>query len=479
VLTEHRLIVRAAFERHGGHEIDTQGDSFFVAFPSAKDAVLAALDAQRTLTAHPWPEDAPVRVRMGIHTGQAAVEGERYLGLAVHRAARISAAGHGGQIIVSQTAFNLLEDEEEDLPDVELKDLGVHALKDLARPVRLYQLVGPGLQREFPALRTADAARRRRPLIGIGVGVALIAAAAIAAFLVRGSGSAATTVRPNSVGVIDPRSDRVVGQVSSGVRPDAVAAGDGSIWVANDADRTVSRIDPASLMLRRTISLGGTPTGLAVGAGGVWIAQGLHGDVSRIDPSFDTVETFHVTQVFPGGGLTGIVATGSGVVWAAWGSSTVSRIDSSSGRVLGTTLAGRSPSAIAYGDGSFWVANGGDNTVTKLSAQTNRPVGLPLHVGRDPSGVVVGEGDVWVTARVDGTVTRFDPRSGAATEIGVGSRPSGIAYGDGAVWVANEGDGTVSRIDPQTNRVRTIKVGGVPVGIAVGAGRIWVTVESR
>ncbi len=156
VLGDHERILRAAFEEAGGHEIDTQGDSFFVAFRRPKDAVLAAATAQRALAAHPWPEDSDVRVRMGIHTGDASVAVDRYLGLAVHRAARICAAGHGGQVLLSQTTQALLEAEEEELPGLFLRDLGPQRLKDFDRPVGIYQLNGSGLRQEFPPIRTLD-----------------------------------------------------------------------------------------------------------------------------------------------------------------------------------------------------------------------------------------------------------------------------------------------------------------------------------
>ena len=155
-LEEHQRRLRSAFDEAGGREIDTQGDAFFVVFHRARDAVVAALVGQRSLTEHEWPQGSQLRVRMGIHTGEASVSGERYLGVAVHRAARICAAGHGGQVLVSQTAKNVLEDEEVELPDVDFRDLGEQRLKDLDRPVRLYQLIAPGLAEEFPPLRTAD-----------------------------------------------------------------------------------------------------------------------------------------------------------------------------------------------------------------------------------------------------------------------------------------------------------------------------------
>jgi predicted ATPase len=136
-LAEHRRLLRDAFERHGGVEVDTQGDAFFVAFARAADAVAAADDGQRAL------DGGPIRVRMGIHTGEPLLTEEGYVGMDVHRAARIAAAGHGGQILVSQTTRELLGDSPA------LRDLGDHRLKDLSAPQRLYQ-VGDGA---FPPLK--------------------------------------------------------------------------------------------------------------------------------------------------------------------------------------------------------------------------------------------------------------------------------------------------------------------------------------
>jgi class 3 adenylate cyclase len=139
VLAEHRSLVRAAIVHHGGHEVDTQGDAFFVAFASARQAVLCALEVQRALAIHEWPSGASVRVRMGIHTGHAVPVDGAYTGLAVHRAARIAAAARGGQVLVSQAAHTLIEDEEEEA-GFTLVDIGERRLKDLNRPVRLFEL---------------------------------------------------------------------------------------------------------------------------------------------------------------------------------------------------------------------------------------------------------------------------------------------------------------------------------------------------
>jgi class 3 adenylate cyclase len=113
VLAEHRRLVRTAIAGHGGHEVDTQGDAFFAVFGGAKQAVLCAVEVQRSLAAHDWPSGTQVRVRMGIHTGRSVPQDGGYTGLAVHRAARICAAARGGQVLISQATQTLVEDEEE------------------------------------------------------------------------------------------------------------------------------------------------------------------------------------------------------------------------------------------------------------------------------------------------------------------------------------------------------------------------------
>ena len=244
VLGEHQTIVRAAFAAHGGHEIDTQGDSFFYVFPRAKAAVDAAVEAQRALAAHTWPEDGEVRVRMGISTGEASLEDGRYVGFAVHRAARISAAGHGGQILLSSSTRDVVE---ADLgAGLTIRDLGERRLKDLPRPERVYQLVAEGLPSQFAPLKTLDVEvrrKRRRMYAGAALVGLLIAAIAIPVFALDEGSEGGATVEPNSVAIIDSGSNAVVGSVPVGIRPVGVATGEGSVWVANTDDKTVSRID--------------------------------------------------------------------------------------------------------------------------------------------------------------------------------------------------------------------------------------------
>jgi class 3 adenylate cyclase len=149
---EHHRVLREAFSRHGGHEIDTAGDGFFVAFERAGDAVAAAVGAQRALRDSEQSANPPLRVRMGVHSAEPYVHEGAYVGVGVHRAARICAAGHGGQILMSGATAGILEDLS--LEGVELLDLGEHELKDLVRPQRLFQVVVEGLAEEFPPLKT-------------------------------------------------------------------------------------------------------------------------------------------------------------------------------------------------------------------------------------------------------------------------------------------------------------------------------------
>jgi class 3 adenylate cyclase len=144
-LQQHRRLLRDAFARNAGHEVGTGGDSFFVAFGRAVDAVRAAAEAHRELARHSWTDGERIRVRIGIHTCEATVSGANYVGIGVHRAARVSAAAHGDQIVLSHTTHDLLEDD----PEVTCVDLGEHRLKDFAQPQRLYSW-SASLPREFP-----------------------------------------------------------------------------------------------------------------------------------------------------------------------------------------------------------------------------------------------------------------------------------------------------------------------------------------
>ena len=152
LLADHHLLIRSGLAAHDGREVDTQGDAFFAVFSSPRVCVAAALEMQQALAVHPWPAGEQVRVRMGVHAGEAAQTATGLVGLDVHRAARVAAVGYGGQVLLSETAAALVRDALP--PGASLQDLGMHRLKDLGRPERIFQLQAEGLQAGFAPLRS-------------------------------------------------------------------------------------------------------------------------------------------------------------------------------------------------------------------------------------------------------------------------------------------------------------------------------------
>ncbi len=449
LLAEHQELLRAAFAAHGGLVVDTQGDSFFAVFRRAQDAVAAAIAAQRSLQAHAWPQAVEVRVRMGIHTGQAEASDGRYHGLAVHRAARVGATAHGGQVLVSQTTRNLLDDEEEDSAGISLRDLGEQRLKDLDRPVRLYQLEGAGLPAAFPPLRTAEpepgeapvaaAARARRRLrLAVTIAAVAVVAAIAAGVLLTGGGAGsaqAARVAADSVGIFDARSGKLIDAALVRTGPSAVAVGADAVWATNVDDDSVSRIDPQTHASVQTITVGNAPAGIATGGGFVWATNSLDGTVSKIDPT-----TNGEVQKIP---------------------------------------VGNGPLGVVYGFRFLWVANSTDRTVMRIDPRTGARRTIPVSAGAD--GIAVGFDAVWVTSESDGSLSRINPRAGIVTQtINVGRGASAVAVGAQSVWVANSLERTVNRVDPATNGViAAIPVGAGPSGVAVSADgkTVWVSSE--
>ena len=165
-LARHDALLRDCIDDHDGHVFKTAGDAFCAAFHTASDAVAAALDAQRALTREPWPEGARLRVRMAVHTGAAELRDGDYFGATLNRVARLLAAGHGGQTLLSEAAHDLCRDHLPPLASA--KPLGTHGLKDLGRPETVFQLSHPELSHEFPALRSETApADKETPSIAV------------------------------------------------------------------------------------------------------------------------------------------------------------------------------------------------------------------------------------------------------------------------------------------------------------------------
>jgi class 3 adenylate cyclase/streptogramin lyase len=478
VVAEHRRLLEAAFAMHAGVVVDRQTESFFVVFTRARDAIHAAADAQRAITEHVWPEGARVSVRMGIHSGDPEVASDRYIGLAVSRAARVSACAHGGQVLLSSSARALLSDHDRS----DLKSLGSYRLKDFDEPEPISQLVIDGLPSQFPPLRTEAASSRRRHLPFVAFGLLLAAVVAVAAVIAfRGGG--AVKVGPTSLAIVDPKTNKVTGAVDLGFKSNLIAAGEGYIWAVDPKGSTLSRLDPRTHTLESfgiAVGAGSIPFGVAAGQGGVWVAvlRGAQEVILELGPEVgDLRKTIHYgasaqsPELFRFQPLT----VGDGAVWAidpAVGG--IWRIDPATGRAR-KLADGLDALSLAAGGGAVWVA--GSTGVTTLDSTTgaqlaSTPIGSQSV--SETASVALGSNAAWYTASSGHTLSKLDQQSGSPTQtFPVGNGPSGVAVGEGAVWVANSADGTLSRIDPRGGKTQIVSTGQTPGGVVAAYGSVW------
>jgi YVTN family beta-propeller protein len=472
--------LRKAVEERGGREIDNQGEAFFFAFTSANSALGAAAHAQQALAAHDWANGDEVRVRMGVHTGEPAVGGERYVGLGVHRAARIGAVGHGGQVLLSNATRELVDAE---LTGVSMRDLGLYRLKDIDHFERLYQLDIEGLANDFPPLnaeRVAERGRGRRMLLGALVA---LVAVAVAALLSRGEG--APTVRPHSLVKIDAASNEIVDVTPVGRSPREVEVVGDYAFVASENDGTLTRVNSRTGVVTNSGQYDASDGLAGEGNEWLWVASVGRQQVTRVDVDLPTVDVTervegpHVplpanasaTSLDVGGGSLWIVRGGEPGAVERWHLHPLRREQT---YPLQFNDFGR---GIAFGYGAAWVALGSEtNDVLRVDAESGLARRIP--VGNYPGGPAIGFGSVWVVMFDDDKVWRLDPLTGKPQEIiPVGKGPWSVAAGSGSVWVTNECDGTVSRIDPDTDKViKTIETGYQPRWLAAGGDFVWVGV---
>jgi peptide/nickel transport system substrate-binding protein len=352
-----------------------------------------------------------------------------------------------------------------------VEQIGVEPGAELQRLQEAILAHDPALELASPPAEATPAPRRRRrraaPVLAIA---GLLLFAGILAFGISRlmEPDSLPGIEENHVGLIDAKSGRITAQYRVGHGPEAVAAGAGSVWVANRLDGTVARVDHGQQVA--TIDVGGEPTGLVYGAGSLWVADGRGRTVAQIDPGLN-----RVVQRFDVGNPTDAVAVGFGAVWVASAvDATVVKIDLGSGRVSKTIGVEARPTALAAGRGAIWVASDATARLIRLDPRSGTPVDT-IAVGNGPSSVAVGAGAVWVANRTDGTVSRIDPGADAVTEaVPVGHEPRAVVAADDGVWVANGGDGTVMRIDPGDHDVtKTITTGGSPAALADVDGRVW------
>jgi ABC-type branched-subunit amino acid transport system substrate-binding protein/DNA-binding beta-propeller fold protein YncE len=340
-----------------------------------------------------------------------------------------------------------------------------------------------------PPARRARRLRVGRRLLLAG-GVLLLAAVAAAGVreLTQDEESAGGVVQvaPDSVGVLDPASNRVVDQVPI-PGPSLVAAHGRSVWVSNTT-RTLSRIDGNKLSVTKNVPARASADDLVATRDSVWLLD-LEGRVLvKVDAAYGSVaERVPLSALKRPAYQSGAgVDAGRGAVWVAPGTRRLLKLDERDARVVRAVDLRRPVDDVAVGTRAVWAISSASARVLKLDPRSGSVrARIPL-VARTsltkpvPVAVTAGEGAVWVLNQNTPSVSRIDPQLGAVTAtipLGVGSAPSAIATGAGAVWVALTGEGTVVRIDPDTVAVRSIRVGGAPTGVAVTRGRVWIPVQ--
>jgi ABC-type transport system substrate-binding protein/DNA-binding SARP family transcriptional activator len=328
-----------------------------------------------------------------------------------------------------------------------------------------------------PRRQTREATRptKRKGRFAL-LSASVVAAAAVVAVVLATEDAATQAVSANSVVALDA-SGSIAHAVPVGARPDAMASGAGSLWVANLDDQTVTRVDPVSDRTLRTIPIGGAPMSITAAASGVWVTDSA-GHVSRIDTTYDRVATrrsFAVLGSEFGGSVRPTLAA-FGSLWVVDPDGLISRIDPDSERRLGSVEVGNDPSAVAAGAGSIWVVNQADGTATRIDPTTLVTTTIP--VGQGPTAIAVNAAGAWITDAGDNTLVRVDTDTNAvAGSTQVGDEPAAVLASPTTLWVANAGDGTVMRLDPRSGRVKeTVRVGGTPTALASAAGKVWVTV---
>jgi YVTN family beta-propeller protein len=359
------------------------------------------------------------------------------------------------------------------------KELGLEPgpeLRELQRRI-LEHDPGLGLPRSVRSAPKTQWRRSRRKVVAGGVAAVAVAAAGTVALVLASDGTHTSSVRPSdsnqivglSLGSDAPRSVPLTGA------PAAIAAEEGSLWVADPGAGTVSRVDLDEEAVVDRVPLGGSPSAVAVGGGSIWVT-GVPGEtVVRIDANTGTM----TQRLRLGGARASALAVHKKRLWIAdITDNALLEVDSDSGVTRRTVTLGLHPTALAIDESGIWVADYEASSIAEVEPRTGRTIAT-IRVGNGPVAIATGLGAVWVANSLDSTVSRVDPtRSTVAATIPVGSGPSAIAVAGGSVWVASQYSSSVSRIDPARNAVvETRSVGGGPTALAAADGRIWAGVR--
>jgi class 3 adenylate cyclase/streptogramin lyase len=502
LLSHHHRIVREELKRSGGREVDTAGDGFYAVFDEPASAVRCACAVSDRV------RELGIEIRAGLNIGQTEPIAGKPGGVAVHAASRIMAMAGPGDVLVSSTVRDLMPGS-----GFSFDDRGTHELRDVPGEWRVFAVTGVDGAARVPSLTEAEATERRStieplPLLqrrGGRLGVIVVAVVVVTALVAvllgtrsspEASPGPAASTPGDRLAKIDPVDGKVVQTYDVGDHPIAVAFGEGSVWVANAGDKTVSRIDPASGRTT-TIEVPSSPSSIVVGAGAVWVSESTAGTVSRIDPVSNTTETIDLGVGVGDHSVAVAVDDRTGAVWASVSKSQtlalswlipfeIGRIDPNTHTFSMVTMAGGSFNGyLAAGSGSVWFASD-DGSVVRLDAQTGnvvwrRKFAIPFRE------TAVGDGSAWLAsaslpaglgsrANTGGAITPIALATNSVGDtVSVGGGPTGIALLGSGVYVSD----ALGVVHPYVAGavLPAIAVGGEATGIAAGEGFLWVSVN--
>ena len=483
-------LTRDALAGYGGTLLELRGDEALCVFPSARRAIRAAIDLQRRFRERVDGEPViSLGVGMGLDAGEAVPTEGGYRGGALNLAARLCSIARPGQILASEAIVHMAQH----VPGVKLHPHKRARLKGLDQPVKVIEILP---EEPFPPLPEAPAGRRRRSRAIAAIAAVVTGAAVLAGVTAwRSSTSANSTSIPgNSLVAINAASNEVGAPLAVGTTPSAVAAGEGSVWVLNADDRTLSRIDPATGRVSSPKALSdGTPVALAVGEGSLWVVSGIQRTSSQVRLAVSSAEVLKLDPVtgveFPRSrvrlsqpaersftGQSNIrVAAGAGRVWVVNPSRTVSVIDPVHNSLIGTAT-DVDAGAIALDRRGAWVVDAGP-AIARIDrdAVVKQRIAVPAI---SLSALVVSDGAAWAVDPYGGVLYRVELEGRhVVTTVGVGQGAESVAAGTDAIWVANPVAGVVLRIDPGTQRVTArLPFGNPPLGLAPNGNQVWVTV---
>jgi branched-chain amino acid transport system substrate-binding protein len=489
-------LAREAVTATGGEVLELRGDEALCVFPSARQALRAAVEVQRRFRARVDGQPAfPLGVGVGLAAGEAVPIEGGYRGGALNLAARLCSLAGPGQILASETVTSLAG-AVDGLRFVERRAVRV---KGIERPVRALEVLPEVALPPVP--QAHEPSRRRRGLLLMAAGLVLLAVSVTGAVLALTRDSDDTVVAVgDAIAAID--GDDVdgydVAYTQVGRTPSTIAVGEGAVWVLNADDRTISKIDPETRKVLNTFGTGGRTTDLAVGEGAVWVGNGAQepgpfgltntASISRLDP--DTTQPTK-TEPLPrlarnpaaassgGERVLGVsqLAVGAGAVWAINPDRTVSRLDADTGARV-AIIPVQAGSAIAAGEEGVWVLSGEEEQVLRIDPRTNE-VGERIELtASDLTGLAVGAGSVWATDLEEGQLWRIEPGPDPiAHSIDVGFGVTAVAYGGGAVWVTNFVSDELVRVNPRTNKVTArIPLAGTPPSVSATDETAWVSI---